>query len=85
MLAANVNQALQYALTGNADAAIVALALVADDNSYDYSLVDTTLYDPIVQSLAVLRGSAHQQRALAFRAFLLSPEVQRVINHYEPH
>lgn len=85
VLAANVNQALQYALTGNADAAIVALALVADDNSYDYSLVDTTLYDPIVQSLAVLRGSAHQQRALAFRAFLLSPEVQRVINHYEPH
>ncbi len=85
VLAANVNQALQYALTGNADAAIVALALVADDHSYDYSLVDTTLYDPIVQSLAVLRSSAHQQRALAFRAFLLSQEVQRVINHYEPH
>src|SRR5215207_5354167 len=51
--AENVRQALQFAETGNADVAIVALSLVAHDRSGQMLAIDPALHGPIEQTLVV--------------------------------
>ena len=79
----NVQQAMQYARSGNADVSIIALSLavVADGGS---SLpIDTALYEPLDQAL-VECGTAAPARAAAkqFAAFVGSPEGREIMNRY---
>ena len=51
----NVQQALQYARTGNADAAIVALSLATASTDGEVLPIDPSLHEPIDQALVVCR------------------------------
>ncbi|MCU1281228.1 MAG: Molybdenum transporter, periplasmic molybdenum-binding protein ModA, partial [bacterium] len=65
----NVQQTLQFAQSGNAEAAVVALSLavISDGN---YTVVDDSLHAPIDQALVVCGKDAERgKRARAFTAF----------------
>jgi molybdate transport system substrate-binding protein len=82
----NVRQAMQYAETGNVDAAIVALSLsvpaAAGDKPGHYVLIPQELYKPLDQGLAVIKGTQHEGAARDFAAFVGAPEGQKVLEKY---
>ena len=79
--AENVRQALQFAESGNAEAAIVAWALVKGRPGA--VLLPESLHAPIIQGLAVVRGKAkdaeHTGRAIAFVDALTSKAGQAML------
>ncbi len=74
--AENVRQALQFAESGNAEAAIVAWALVKGRPGA--VLLPESLHAPIIQGLAVVRGKAAAQ-ALTFVDALTSKAGQAML------
>ncbi|HEX8951144.1 MAG TPA: molybdate ABC transporter substrate-binding protein [Polyangia bacterium] len=78
----NVQQTLQFAQSGNAEAAVVALSL-AVVNEGDWLLVDDALHAPIDQALVVCGKDAERgKRARAFTAFVNSPEGRGIMKKY---
>ena len=78
----NVQQTLQFAQSGNAEAAIVALSL-AVINDGDYVLVDDTLHKPIDQALVICgKDAERQKRGRAFTAFVNSSEGRAIMKKY---
>jgi molybdate transport system substrate-binding protein len=78
----NVQQTLQFAQSGNAEAAVVALSLaVVNDGSY--VLVEDALHAPIDQALVVCgKDAERQKRARAFTLFVNSPEGRAIMKKY---
>ena len=76
-----VANALQMAQTGNADVALVAVALTKETGG-SLVLVDQSLYNPIEQAAIVLKDSKNKPGARSFRDFLLTPEAQRIFQEY---
>lgn len=76
----SVHQALQFAETGNADAALVALSLVVDDERT--TLVDRSLHRPLEYGATVASASPQKQRARAFVEFLTSEKGRAVLARY---
>ena len=72
----SVRQALEYAESGNADAALTAWSLVVQARGV---LLPATLHDPIRQSGGVVKGTQNPAAARAFLRFLVSPEGQRLL------
>jgi len=56
--AGNISDALQYAKTGNADAAFTALSLVIKDKKDPYIIIPASFHKPIRQSAALVQSSA---------------------------
>jgi molybdate transport system substrate-binding protein len=81
VLAENAQQALQYARTGNVDAAIVPLSLSNQEDGR-WVLVPPELHKPIVQALAVIRTTAHESEARRFAGFVTGPQGQAVLRKY---
>ncbi len=81
VFADNIAQTLQYAETGNADVAIVALSLCIG-SSGRWTLIPETLHPPIDQALAVIKGSKNESLAKDFAAFISSKEAQAVMKNY---
>jgi molybdate transport system substrate-binding protein len=77
----NVQQALQFAQSGNADAALVALslALVSDGNRVD---VAAELHQPLDQALVVCKGSGRRDAATGFATFVGSDEGRAIMRRY---
>lgn len=73
--------ALSLAREGKADAALVALSLVADDKSR-YTLISSELYTPIEESLVSCADRAHQAAAKAFVRFILSPSGAAILKRH---
>jgi molybdate transport system substrate-binding protein len=80
--AENVRQALQFVQTGNADVAIVALSLVAQDRTGYHLAIDPALHDPIEQTLVVCRYGKNQAGARAFAQLVESSDGQAVLKKY---
>jgi len=80
--AENVRQALQFAQTGNADVAIVALSLVAKDNSGASLTVDPALHNPIEQTLVVCRNGKNAAGAREFAKLVESSDGQALLKRY---
>ena len=80
--AENVRQALQFAQTGNADVALVARSLVAQDHSGQVLAVDEALHAPIEQTLVVCQRGKNESGARAFAKLVESPEGQAVLQRY---
>ena len=76
VLGENVRQTMQYAESGNADAAIVSWTLTKHRGGV---LLPDTLHAPIRQAGAVVRGSARQQDAQRFIEWLVSPPGKAVL------
>jgi molybdate transport system substrate-binding protein len=79
----NIQQTLQFAQSGNAEAALVALslALVAPDG--DSIAVDEKLHTPIDQALVTCgHDAARTRRARSFAAFVASPDGRNIMRRY---
>jgi molybdate transport system substrate-binding protein len=77
----NVTQALQYAESGAADAAIVALSLAIDGKG-SYTLVPESLHSPLRQALGVLSRSANPDLAKRFAEFVGRPQGRWYMKRY---
>ena len=77
----NVRQALQYAASGNADVAIVALSLSLQSDG-QWTLIPEELHNPLDQALAVIRGARHEQAARRFAAYINSAPGRAVMQRY---
>lgn len=70
----NVRQALQFAESGNAEVAIVALALAQSTQGGHVLALDEALHAPLEQTLVVCGHGHRAQGARAFAAFVQGPE-----------
>jgi molybdate transport system substrate-binding protein len=78
----NVQQTLQFAQSGNADVAIVALSL-ATVTPGNAAPIPTTLHDPIDQALVACKnGKAGSDAGRKFIAFVQSPEGHAVMRKF---
>lgn len=80
--AENVRQALQFAQTGNADVAIVALSLVAKEDSGVRLAIDPALHGPIEQTLVVCRHGKNAEGAREFAQLVESSDGQALLKRY---
>jgi molybdate transport system substrate-binding protein len=81
VLGENVRQALQYAETGNVDAAIIPLSLSITSEGR-WTLVPEDLHTPIDQALGVVADSRRQAQARDFAAFITGPQGQAILQEY---
>jgi molybdate transport system substrate-binding protein len=81
VLGENVRQALQYAETGNVDAALVPLSLSIGSEG-KWTLVPEELHTPIDQALGVVADSPRQAMARDIAAFITGPQGQAVLQEY---
>lgn len=85
VLGENISQALQFAQTGNADAAIVALSLAVAppvQSTGRFILIPASLHDPIRQGAGIVARTAHPQLARALLAAMVSNEGQNTLRRY---
>ncbi|MES1184669.1 MAG: molybdate ABC transporter substrate-binding protein [Myxococcales bacterium] len=80
--AENVRQALQFAQTGNADAAIVALSLVAKNDPGVSLPIDATLHGALEQTLVVCRHGKNAAGAREFAELVESKDGQKLLQRY---
>lgn len=83
----NIQQTLQFAATGNADAAVVALSLAIGSDGV-YSSVPGALYAPLRQEIAILRSTARPAEARRFVAFVCGPDGRATLARFgftSPH
>lgn len=78
----NISQAFQFVQTGNADAGIVALSLALGVPGTRYTLVDTSLHQPLVQAAAVIAGTTQPTVAREFLAFVNGPTGRSIMTKY---
>ena len=81
VLGENVRQALQYAETGNADAAITALSLSTQSDGH-WTLIPEELHRPLDQAMAVIKGAQHEKQARQFAAFINNEQGRSVMRRY---
>ena len=80
----NVQQTMQFAQTGNADVAVVALSLALTAGG-PYLALDPSLHEPIEQAMVVCKGGANggkPNEARAFEDFVASEEGRAIMRKY---
>jgi molybdate transport system substrate-binding protein len=80
----NVQQTLQFAQSGNADAAIVALSLATVSGGHSLP-IDPALHAPLLQGLVVCRGAPRSQMqadAREFASFVASEAGRAIMRRY---
>ena len=77
----NISQTLQYAETGNVDAAIVALSLSVNSKGR-WVLIPDQLHKPLNQAMAVIRGTRHETEVRRFASFVNSTQGRPVMRKY---
>jgi molybdate transport system substrate-binding protein len=85
VLGENVSQAAQFAQSGNADVALIALSLALTDGmqkSGQYVIIDPDSYPPLDQAAVVLHSSQNKTQAHRFLQFLQSPVAQKILHDY---
>ena len=78
----NVQQTLQFAQTGNADAAVIALSLSTVTDGGKALPVDPSLHDPIDQAMIVCKNGGNADGAKQFEAFVASPAGREIMTRY---
>lgn len=78
----NVRQTLQFAETGNAEVAVVALALVANDEDNPWTAIDERHHRPLEQALVICEGGQHRSGGEAFATFVGSDEGRAVMRRH---
>lgn len=77
----NVRQAMQYAETGDADAAITALSLSVQSNGR-WTLIPQDVHKPLDQALAVIKGARRELEARRFAEFVNSAQGRATMREY---
>lgn len=79
---ANVAQAFQFAATGNADLAFVALSQAASAKNGSYWPVPASMHPPIAQDAVLLTRGAENAAAAAFLSFLRKDAARTILRAY---
>jgi molybdate transport system substrate-binding protein len=82
--AENINMAKQYGMSGNADAVFTAYSLVLHEGGKIVQ-VDDRLHQPLVQELAIIAASPHQDAARKFADFLLGDSGREILRSFGYH
>lgn len=83
VLGENINQTYQFIETGNAEIGFIAASQVTgSENSGSSWIVDSKLYDPILQDAVILNTGTKNPVALAFMAFLQSDDAIKIIKSF---
>jgi len=82
LLAENVRQALQFAESGNADVALVALSLVIEDHNASWTAVDQALHAPIEQTLVACSRGKRGEDGKKFAAYVSSKAGRAVMRRF---
>lgn len=82
VVGANITQAFQFVLSGNAEVGFVALSQVMQDTSGSRWMVPQALYTPIRQDAVLLTQGAGNEAALAFMQFLKGPGAAAIIERF---
>lgn len=77
----NISQTLQYAETGNVDAAIVALSLSVNSKGR-WVLIPDQLHKPLNQAMAVIRTTRHEAEVRRFASFVNSTQGRPIMRKY---
>jgi molybdate transport system substrate-binding protein len=75
----NIKQTMQFAQTGNAEAAIVALSLAIVDKEGVYAPIDPAAHGPLDQALVVCSHGKNTGGGKAFTAFVGSDEGKAIM------
>jgi molybdate transport system substrate-binding protein len=78
----NVRQTLQFAESGNVEAAIVALSLVMQREDGVFTPVPESLHDLLEQALVVCRHGASFEGGRAFALFVSTPAAREVMGRH---
>lgn len=78
----NVQATMQYARTGNVDAAIIALSLAVVSDGGSFLPIDDSLYAPLDQAMVVCGNGADADAAHQFEDYLASPDGREVMTRY---
>lgn len=82
VLGENVNQAFQYAQSGNVDVAIVPRSLALQADGGQWATVAQNLYTPIDQGLAVVKGTPREREARQFAQFVTGVRGRAVMEKH---
>jgi molybdate transport system substrate-binding protein len=85
VLGENISQTAQFAQSGNADVALVALSVALSEpmrQSGNYVLVPQSSYPPIEQAGVVVKSSQHKQEARRFLEYLTSAEARSILHGF---
>jgi molybdate transport system substrate-binding protein len=81
VFAEDVRTALRYADSGDCDLAFAALSEARQTRLHPLP-VASSLYEPLVQSAAVLAGSRHREEAMQFLEDLVRPRARAVFERF---
>ena len=81
IFAENISQTLQYAESGNVDVAIVALSLCIGSQG-TWTLIPDNLHKPIVQSMAVIKGTKNEEAARSFVKFVNDVDGRLIMQRF---
>ena len=79
--AENIRQAVQFIQTGDASAGIVALS-VADADDITYTIIDSSLHNPINQAVAIIKTTKVERDARLFIDYMNSPDGRAIMKKY---
>ncbi len=82
VLGENIRQTTDYVEKGDADAGIVALALVIKGSPAAYAPIDSSLHAPIEQGGAVIKGTGAELTGRCILQYLLDPDGQSALAEY---
>lgn len=85
VLGDNVTQTAQFALSGNADVAIIAQAIAMAPelkNKGKYIVIDTRSYQPLEQACVLLKTGKTNPDASKFMKYILSAECNPIFEKY---
>jgi len=74
----SISMAKQFAASGSANAAFTAYSLVLHERGTILE-IDSSLYPPIEQAMAIVAASSHPEEARQFQAFLLGPSGRALL------
>ena len=78
----SISQTYQFIASGNAELGFVALSQLAGHADGSRWIVPENLYTPILQDAVLLKSGARNKTALAFFAFLKSPQAVTLITRH---
>lgn len=81
----NVAQTAQFALSGNAELAIIARSLALTPEMHwrgHYTLIDSSLHRPLLQGFVITRRAANSAAARRFAEFFASEDVRLLLAQY---
>lgn len=77
----SIRDALTLVESGNVEVGLISHSLVIHGN-LPYTLIDSKIHNPIIQSLGITTASQHQKEAEKFIQFLRGPEGQQILKKY---